>query len=103
MSPCTFWSGLILATSSIAVLHLGQPITSFCLVSDTTNLNSSSPKLKLVNARTFPLYRPKVLTRFFAAMPISSHLGGQHFDPETIRLMGIAFEMAPVSLQRTDG
>ena len=63
----------------------------------------SSPKLKLVNARTFPLYRQKVLTRFFAAMPIRSHLGGQHFDPETIRLMGIAFEMALVSLQRTDG
>jgi hypothetical protein len=36
-------------------------------------------------------------------MPIRSHLGGQHFDPETIRLMGIAFEMALVSLQRTDG
>jgi hypothetical protein len=45
----------------------------------------------------------QVLTRFFAAMPIRSHLGGQHFDPETIRLMGIAFEMALVSLQRTDG
>ena len=56
-----------------------------------------------MNARTFPLYRQKVLTRFFAAMPIRSHLGGQHFDPETIRLMGIAFEMALVSLQRTDG
>jgi hypothetical protein len=50
MSPCTFWSGLILATSSIALLHLGQPIASFCLVSDTTNLNSAHPKLKLVNA-----------------------------------------------------
>jgi hypothetical protein len=36
-------------------------------------------------------------------MPIRSHLGGQHFDPETIRLMGVAFEMALVSLQRTDG
>ena len=34
MSPCTFWSGLILATSSKAVLHLGQPIVSFCVVSD---------------------------------------------------------------------
>ena len=36
-------------------------------------------------------------------MPIRSHLGGQHFDPETVRLMGIAFEMALVALQRTDG
>ena len=63
----------------------------------------SSPKLKLVNARTYPLYSEKVLTKFFAAMPIRSRLGGQQFDPETIRLMGIASEMARCSLQRTDG
>ena len=36
-------------------------------------------------------------------MPIRSYLDGHHFDPETIRLMGIAFEMALVALQRTDG
>jgi hypothetical protein len=34
MSPSTFWSGLILATSSTAVLHLGQPIVSSCVVSE---------------------------------------------------------------------
>ena len=33
----------------------------------------SAPTLKLVNARTFPLYTP----RLFAAMPIRSYLGGQ--------------------------
>ena len=36
-------------------------------------------------------------------MPIRSYLDGHRFDPETVRLMGIAFEMAIVSLQRTDG
>jgi hypothetical protein len=41
MSPCTFWSASILATSAIAVLHFGQ-LTAFSLaVSDTTNLNST--------------------------------------------------------------
>ena len=32
-----------------------------------------------------------------------SILDGLRFDPEAIRLMGIAFEMALVALQRTDG
>ena len=36
-------------------------------------------------------------------MPIRAYLGGLRFDPEAIRLMGIAFEMALVALQRTDG
>jgi hypothetical protein len=43
MSPCAFWSGSILATSSIALLHFGQPTASFRVVSDTTNLNSAHP------------------------------------------------------------
>jgi hypothetical protein len=38
-----------------------------------------------------------------AVMPIRAYLGGLRFDPETTRLMGIAFEMALVALQRTDG
>ena len=36
-------------------------------------------------------------------MPIRAYLDGLRFDPEAIRLMGIAFEMALVALQRTDG
>ena len=36
-------------------------------------------------------------------MPIRAYLDGHRFDPETTRLMGIAFEMALVALQRTDG
>ena len=59
MSPCAFWSGSILATSSIALLHFGQRAASFRVVPDTTNLNSAHP-LKLVNVRTCPLYREKV-------------------------------------------
>ena len=36
-------------------------------------------------------------------MPIRAYLGGLQFDSETTRLMAIAFEMALVALQRTDG
>jgi hypothetical protein len=34
-------------------------------------------------------------------MPIRAYLGGQKFDGETIRLMGVAFEMALASLRPT--
>ena len=36
-------------------------------------------------------------------MPIRFHLNGERFDPETIRVMGIAYEMALVALERADG
>ena len=36
-------------------------------------------------------------------MPIRAYLDGHRFDPETVRLMGIAFEMGLVVLERTDG
>jgi hypothetical protein len=36
-------------------------------------------------------------------MPIRAYLDGLRFDPETTRLMGIAFEMAVVALEHTDG
>jgi hypothetical protein len=36
-------------------------------------------------------------------MPIRTYLEGFRFDPETVRLMGIAYEMALVALQRTGG
>jgi hypothetical protein len=35
-------------------------------------------------------------------MPIRPFLDGQKFDPETIRVMGIAFEMALVGLRLAD-
>ena len=35
-------------------------------------------------------------------MPIRPHLKGQKFDAETIRVMGLAFEMALVALQLAD-
>jgi hypothetical protein len=34
--------------------------------------------------------------------PIRSHLNGQRFDPETIRLMGLAYELALISLGLVD-
>ena len=36
-------------------------------------------------------------------MPIRAYLDGLRFDPETTRLVGIAFEMALVALRHTDG
>jgi hypothetical protein len=35
-------------------------------------------------------------------MPMRQHLQGHGFDPETARLLGLAFEMALVALQRAD-
>ena len=35
-------------------------------------------------------------------MPIRPHLNGQKFDPETIRVMGLAFETARVALRLAD-
>ena len=35
-------------------------------------------------------------------MPIRFHLNGQRFDSETIRVMGLAFEMALVALRLAD-
>jgi hypothetical protein len=36
-------------------------------------------------------------------MPIRAYLQGRRFDAETVRLMGIAFEMAIFALQRAEG
>jgi hypothetical protein len=36
-------------------------------------------------------------------MPMRQYLQGHRFDAETARLLGIAFEMAIVTLQRADG
>jgi hypothetical protein len=35
-------------------------------------------------------------------MPIRPHLDGQNFDSETIRVMGLAFEMTLVALRLAD-
>jgi hypothetical protein len=35
-------------------------------------------------------------------MPIRPHLDGQKFDPETIRVMGLAFEMTLIALRLAD-
>ena len=35
-------------------------------------------------------------------MPIRSHLNGQRFDPETMRLMGLAYELTLISLRLVD-
>ena len=35
-------------------------------------------------------------------MPMRFHLNGQRFDPETIRLMGLAYEITLISLRLVD-
>jgi hypothetical protein len=35
-------------------------------------------------------------------MPIRFHLDGQRFDPETIRVMGLAYEMSLIALRLSD-
>ena len=35
-------------------------------------------------------------------MPIRSHLNGEQFDPETLRIMGLAYEMATIALRLVD-
>ena len=35
-------------------------------------------------------------------MPIRPHLDGHKFDPETIRVMGLAYEMALIALRLAD-
>jgi hypothetical protein len=35
-------------------------------------------------------------------MPITPFLNGEHFDPETQRIMGVAFEMALAALRLSD-
>jgi len=36
------------------------------------------------------------------AMPISSHLDGEQFDPETQRIMGLAFELTRAALRMSN-
>ena len=56
-----------------------------------------------------PLYGRIFSAKFFsvephiAPMPIRAYLQGHRFDAETVRLLGIAFEMAIVALQQGDG
>ena len=49
----------------------------------------------------FPLREE--LSRIRSAMPIRHYLQGHRFAPETARLLGVAFEMALVTLQHADG
>jgi hypothetical protein len=37
-----------------------------------------------------------------ADMPIRPYLDGHRFDPETVRIMGVAFEMARAALRLAD-
>jgi hypothetical protein len=85
--------------------HRGfTPWTACCVLARDIRHNqpqrSTIPTLKRANDRGFPLYRQKVRSRFFAAMPIRPYLEGHRFDAETTRLMGIAFETAVATLSR---
>ena len=79
MSLCTFWSGSILATSSIAVLHVGQSTASFRVVSDTTNLNSSTT-IKTARER-FLFMAKSLVTAKSLALSSSDGRGPQKQSP----------------------
>ena len=107
MSPGSVWIGSIQSTSLIPALqrgHAGVP----CLFSNSdTNVTNA-------NMIRTPRYRLHRLVLFYDAsfvlwnlrlnhgrfpMPIRAYLDGQKLDGETIRQVGIAFEMALASLR----
>jgi hypothetical protein len=63
---------------------------------------------KVVTSPTTAFARTPVLTESYVAapacgrMPIRSHLNGQRFDAETIRVMGLAYELTLISLRLVD-
>jgi hypothetical protein len=60
---------------------------------------SSATALRQASAAERPIALPPVSER---SMPITPFLDGHKFDPETKRIMGLAFEMALVALRLSD-
>jgi hypothetical protein len=90
--------------SFIGARQRGQAILLVLLArSDTTQpQHSYSPLSRQFAADpTVSLYYSSSLRAH--AMPIRHYLQGHRFDPETARLLGVAFEMALVTLQHAEG
>ena len=91
--------------SCIGARQRGQAIPLLLLArSDTTHPQHSYSFLsrQFATNPTVSLCARK-LSRIRSAMPIRHYLQGHRFDPETARLLGVAFEMALVTLQHADG
>ena len=86
--------------SRIDVWHRGQavPLRLFD-TSDTAHRHTRVQSCRDNSQRViwFPLLRPQT-AHTMPAMPIRHYLQGHRFDAETVRLMGIAYEMALVAL-----
>jgi hypothetical protein len=120
ISPGSFPTGAILTTSSIGALQRGQA-TLLCGSSDTTRriqamFTLGQTRRSFFGCVTWDLYGRKLSAKKIPArgrgrparghqrvapMPIRRYLDDHRFDLETVRLMGIAFEMALASLRAT--
>ena len=91
--------------SCIGARQRGQAIPLLLLARSDTTRPQHSYSLLSRQFATNPTVSlcPRKLSRIRSAMPIRHYLQGHRFDPETARLLGVAFEMALVTLQHADG
>ena len=89
--------------SRIDVWHRGQAIPLLRFGRSGTNSPDKAHSFRVNSpwVERFPFTGE--LSSVQSAMPIRHYLQGHRFDPETARLLGLAFEMAIVSLQHVDG
>jgi hypothetical protein len=82
--------------SRIEVWHRGQAIPLRLFETSDTNsplfASIRHGSIGFLYGRKFPIILP--------AMPIRHHLQGHRFDAETVRLLGIAYEMTLVALHQ---
>ena len=86
--------------SRIEFWHRGQaiPLRRF----EMSDTNSPLFSRQFAAGRTVSLCDRK-FTNILPAMPIRHYLQGHKFDAETVRLLGIAYEMTLVALQQRRG
>jgi hypothetical protein len=73
-----------------------------------TSVSDNAPRTAWFQCRSIPLHGRIFSVKFFSVEPTYTHAdqslpAGHRFDAETVRLLGIAFEMAIVALQQGDG
>ena len=85
--------------SCIGARQRGQAIPLLLLARSDTTRPQHSYSLLSRQFATNPTVSlcPRKLSRIRSAMPIRHYLQGHRFDPETARLLGVAFEMALVT------
>ena len=90
----------IVMISRIGPWHRGHA-TPLCLLSDTNHPFAQAYSLldNASGASTVSLYGGQLSAYCTPIMPIRPYLDGHRFDPETARLLGIAFETALQALR----